>query len=271
LTAEGLELLPASSALLAQSDRLLEHARALSQGDSGELRVGATPHTIANIFPEFLRLFAAEYPRVRVKTVEAAGIDQWELLRRGELHAALTVLEGVEAEFIVHPLPALWFLVAHNSASGLKFGDRVEIRELAAAPLLLMKEGFGTRKVLDAVCRLERVAPNVFMESSTPETLLALARGGHGAAIVPTSARIDGTSLRLAPLFFRGRLLTVEAAVLWHRERRLPRYAEPFSTMLAAHMRAIMPRPGWADRAEPAASPADTARIGGPAPIPTPP
>lgn len=87
------------------------------------------------------------------------------------------------------------------------------------------------------------MAPNVFLESTATETLLALAREGHGAAIIPTTAvRIDSKSLRLVPLMFRRKPLTAELAVLWNRERRLPRYAEAFSATLAAHMRALMPR-----------------------------
>jgi hypothetical protein len=40
---------------------------------------------------------------------------------------------------------------------------------------------------------------------------------------------------------FRRKLLAAELAVLWHRERRLPRYAEAFSAALAGHTRALMP------------------------------
>jgi LysR family transcriptional regulator, cyn operon transcriptional activator len=44
LTTEGAELLKHSRALLGQVDALMEHARSLSEGDSGEFRVGADPH-----------------------------------------------------------------------------------------------------------------------------------------------------------------------------------------------------------------------------------
>jgi DNA-binding transcriptional LysR family regulator len=82
------------------------------------------------------------------------------------------------------------------------------------------------------------------MESATPETLLALARAGHGVAIVPTTARIDTRSLRLVPISFRRKLLTAEMAVLWDGRYRLPRYAEGFGAVLAAHMRTVMPQFG---------------------------
>jgi len=192
------------------------------------------------VFPSLLRQFAAKYPRVRVKTVEAGAVDQLELLRRGDLHAAVGVLQGNEAEFVTHALPPIRLLFAYNPTSGLSFTATVEISQLVDVPLLLLRPGFGTRKTFDAACRLERVVPNVFLESTAPETLLALAREGHGAAIVPMTARVDRRSLRLATVTFRGSPLSIETAMVWSGGRRLPRYAEAFSAMLAEHMRAAM-------------------------------
>jgi LysR family cyn operon transcriptional activator len=242
LTTEGAELVPTCRNLLNQADNVLEHARSLAQGDSGELTVGSTPHMIATVFPGFLRQFAAKYPRVRVKTVEAGSVDQLELMRRGELHASVGFLEAKQTEFVAYPLPPVRLLVAYNPTGGFSFAKRVEVRDLADVPLLLLVQGFGTRKSFDAACRLERIVPNIFMESAAPETLLALARERHGAGIVPSTAQIDRRSLRVSPLIFRGSQLIVDIALLWSGTRRLPRYAEAFSAMLAAHMRAVSPQ-----------------------------
>ena len=157
-------------------------------------------------------------------------------------------MEGKESEFVVYPLPPVRLLVAYNPAGGFSFAKRVEVRDLADVPLLLLVQGFGTRKSFDAACRLERMVPNVFMESAAPETLLALARENHGAGIVPSTAQIDRRSLQVSPLIFRGSQLTVDNALLWSGTRRLPRYAEAFSAMLAAHMRAVIPEFGAGDR-----------------------
>jgi len=91
------------------------------------------------------------------------------------------------------------------------------------------------------------MVPNVFMESAAPETLLALARESHGVAIVPSTAQIDRRSLRVSPIIFRESQLTVDNALLWSGTRRLPRYAEALSAMLAAHMRAVCPQSGAED------------------------
>lgn len=245
LTAEGAELLPACRALLGEADRLLEHARSLSLGDSGELRVGATPHTIANVFPRFLRRFGASFPKVQVRTVEAGGIDQWDMLRRGELHAAVSLLEGNEDGFVAHPLPPLRHLVVGSRRSASSLPEKVEVRELAGQKLLLLRGGYGTRRIFDAACRLERLVPSIVLESASTDTLLALAREGHGLAVIPSTAPVALRSLRVLPLWFRGRPLGGEIAVLWNGERQLPRYSATFSAMLRQELAAAMER--WLD------------------------
>lgn len=242
LTTEGADLLPACRHLLGQAEGVLDHARTLSEGDSGELRVGATPHTIASFFPRFLPRFQRAFPRVRLRTVEAGGYDQWDMLRRGDLHAAVTLLEGRESGFIAHTLPPLVQLVAYRPGGALALPDAPDLADLAGHPLLLLRPGYGTRRVFDAACRMARISPTIVLESASPETLLALAGGGQGIAIVPSTARITVRGLRLVPLHHQGAVLHMEAAVLWNGERRLPRYAPAFNAMMADAARTAMAR-----------------------------
>ena len=240
LTAEGAALLPECRSLLGHADTLAERGRALTRGDRGVLRVGATPHLIANFFPGFLHKFAAKFPDVRLETREGGGLEHLEALRSGDLHAAISTLEGSENEFATFPLPASKLLVAYRPGGKIKLGPRVEVQHLAELPLLLLTTNFATRKTFDAACRLGRMAPRISLESRAPETLLALAREGHGIAIVPSMAPIDARKLRLAPLMFRGSPLTMPIGVLWNSQHRQPRYAAAFSATLAAHMQSVL-------------------------------
>jgi LysR family cyn operon transcriptional activator len=240
LTAEGAALLPECRSLLGHADTLVERGRALTRGDRGVLRVGATPHVIANFFPGFLHKFAAKFPDVRLQTMEGGGLEHAEAVRRGDLHAAISTLDGNENDFTTFPLPAPKLMVAYRPRPGVKLGSRVEVQHLAELPLLVLTPNFGTRKTFDAACRLARIAPKVFLESTAPETLLALAREGHGLAVVPTTAPIDARKLRLAPLVFRGSQLSVPIGVLWNSQHRQPRYADEFNAILAEHMQSVM-------------------------------
>ena len=65
LTSEGEELLRRSRSLLAEADSLGERARSLKAGDSGILRIGATPQVIENLLADFLVRYRSRHPAWR--------------------------------------------------------------------------------------------------------------------------------------------------------------------------------------------------------------
>jgi DNA-binding transcriptional LysR family regulator len=239
LTADGEQLLKDSRAVLGHADRLAERIASFRQGDAGLLRIAAAPQTIENVLPVLLHRYARRYPGVPVKLTEAVASDHLDLLERGEVQLAINVMQGGDARFASHPLPALEVLAVSKASFARRNGQALDIRVLAPHPLLLPKPGFVSRQLFDAACRLARIEPIVVVESDAPTALIALARAGHGIAVIPSTVRIDGKRLRHARLAYRGKPLQTPRAVLWDKRRSLPAYAEDFCAMLAAHMREI--------------------------------
>ena len=244
LSTEGMELLPSCRLLLRQADDVLEQARSLRDAESGVLRIGTTPHSAANLLPGFLQKFADRHPRVRVEIVEAGSFDQLEMLRRGELHAIVSARVNV-GPAVTGQVIATGHVVAVFDPSHFDLpGDVIDVCALHQRPVLMLRSTFGTRREFDAACQLARVQPVVAHESTAPETLQALARVGHGIAILPTTARLDTENLRVSPLVYREQLLDMDLMVYWSIHRRLPGYAQVFTDVLGEHVRAIIPQPG---------------------------
>jgi DNA-binding transcriptional LysR family regulator len=237
LTEEGEDLLGDCRSVLGIAAALEERMQSLHQGDVGVLRVAAAPQTIENVLPSFLHRYGARYPGVQVKLVEALASDHVGLLERGEVHLAINVLQDSDERLASYPLPPLEVLAVAVRPLPVHDG-MVEVRALAEEPLLLPTSGFATRKLFDAACRLDRLAPRVFIESSAPHSLLALAAARHGVAIIPSTVRVD-RGLRVARVAYQGKPLQTPRAVLWNRKRPLPTFAEGFMAPLAAHMREI--------------------------------
>lgn len=251
LTGAGEELLAEARDLLMRVEALGERAQSLRRGDSGVLRVAASPQMIEGAFPAFLRAYRSQHPQVRVKLTEAADADQLTSLERGDVHLALNVAEADASRFVIRPLPPMELLVAWNRSLGLAGGATVDVVALRDFPLLLLKPAYTTRKLFDAACRLARIEPNIYIESAAPHTLTALAESGFGAAIVPSTLRIGSRRLQIARLAYRGQTLQVALAMLWDKRRPLPRYAEAFVEGFAAHLQRVLPlarpRPGQRD------------------------
>ena len=244
LTGEGEQLLRGCRGLLGHASAISEMAQALKRGDSGVLKVGASPQHIESVLSTFLHRYAQRYPNVEVKVVEAAGVDILRLLERGEIHLGQNlenVIEPHDQRFTRRSLGYVELLAAFHSSLELTRDRSVDISRLAAHPLLLLGSNFVFRRSFDAACRLAGLKPNIFVESHVPHTLLALAELGHGVAIIPSQLRTRGYDLRVAGVTYRGRALREQMIILWDKQRPLPRYATGYCEMLAEYVREVFP------------------------------
>jgi DNA-binding transcriptional LysR family regulator len=244
LTGEGEQLLDDCRGLLNHASAIGERAQLLQRGDSGVLKVGASPQHIESVLSTFLHLYARSYPDVQVKLIEAAGLDTIKMLERGEIHLGQNLAHIVgpgDDRFASVSLQHVDLLAACHPSVFLGRTRTIEISKLVPHPLLLLDSSFVVRKSFDAACRLANLQPNIFLESRTPQTLLALAEAGHGVAIIPSQLRIRSHKLRVVGLTYLGKPLRQGMLILWDKRRPLPGYAKAYCEMLAGHVREIFP------------------------------
>jgi DNA-binding transcriptional LysR family regulator len=244
LTGQGEQLLAECRSVLSHVGSFSGLAELLRRGESGVLKIGASPQMIESVFSTFLPKYAERYPNVQAKLTEATGSDTLAKLERGELHLGVSLLQAVQADdrhFGRHPLPPIDFLAACQTKCPLGHDGMVDIAQLAEYPLLLLDSSFVVRKTFDAACRLAGLKPNILIESRAPHTLLALAEAGLGVAIIPSAVRTHRYTLRIVRVTHRRKPLREPLAVLWNKRRVLPPYAKGFCDLLAEHMREVFP------------------------------
>ncbi|MFL6305080.1 MAG: LysR family transcriptional regulator [Candidatus Sulfotelmatobacter sp.] len=241
LTTRGEQLLADCRRVLGQIGALGEHIELLKRGDSGVLKLAAPPQTIESILSRFLPRYAKRFPNVRVKLVEALGMDQVPLLERGEVHIGIRHDQGVNPWFESLALPSDDVLAACLPSLQLGRGGMIDIATLAPHPLLLLDSGYSVRRLFNAACRVADVEPNVLLESRAPHTLLALAEAGQGVAVIPSVLRTDRYRLRIARVTHRRKPLRDRYVIQWDKRRPMPSYAQSFCALLAAYMREILP------------------------------
>jgi DNA-binding transcriptional LysR family regulator len=244
LTAEGEQLLVDCRRLLGYADALSERVQVLRGGDTGVLKVAASPLQFESVFSTFLHRYTQRYPNVRVKLIEAVGLDTLTMLERGEIHFGVCLLQSVKTDdshLGLSPMPPIELLGACHPSLRLRHGSTVDVVRLASYPLLLPDASFAVRRTFDAVCNLARLKPDILIESRAPHTLLAFAEAGHGVAVIPSGLRTHRYALRIVRITYKGKPLREPLAVVWDKRRVLPRYANDFSELLAAHMRKLYP------------------------------
>ena len=239
LTAAGEDLLRQSRIILGAADALRQRARALSIGDAGVLRVGATPQTIENSLADFVESHRRSHPGVDVQLIEDGGARLPRRLVHGDIDLAVIPVgdERLRGR-LLYPMHVFAVLPKKHPWSRLAVLDITQV----ADQRLMVGSGLASQVLFNAACEVAQVKPNVVLESSAPHTLIALVRTGFGIAVLPSAAvPIAHSGVRAVPLVHRGTSIGRWVAVAWNPHRFLPPYAERFVRDLADHHRKVFP------------------------------
>lgn len=254
LTNAGESLVDRSRELLERVGQLAEHAQAIRSGDVGTLRVGGSPQVIQSVLAPFLARYLKSRPGVDVHLVEEGGIRAAGLVERGEAHLALALRRGddrLEGR-LLFPVRALAAVAPSHRLARRK---TIEVRDLGHERLLVLRQGFGTREMFDGACRIAHVHPRVVLEAGDPQSMLALAEGGLGVAIVPSTVRLTDRRIHAAPILHAGASLGMWGWVVWDPRRFLTAHARSFIDGLEAHTRRAYPGREFERRAPPVPRP----------------
>lgn len=238
LTSEGEDLLRQGRRLLMDADSLVARARALKGGDTGILRVGATPMTVESTLSPFLARYRLRHPGVEVHFVEDGGIRLLDRLDHGDIHLGLIVPDERFRSRMLYPVCDIAVLWDKHRLSRRR---TLDVTELAQEPLLLLHRSFGSRQWFEDACSAAHVRPRVLMESAAPHSIIALAAVGYGIAVVPSTAVVPSRGVRAMPLVHRGAPVGKPMTIAWHPQRLLAPYAERFVEELAAFCRRNYP------------------------------
>jgi DNA-binding transcriptional LysR family regulator len=125
----------------------------------------------------------------------------------------------------------------------------LDVAELAEEPLFLLHASFGSRAWFDTACQVAHIRPRVLLESAAPHTIIALAREGHGVAVLPSTVLVPREGVRAAPLVQSGAAIGRWLVTAWDPQRFLAPYAEQFVEELVAHTRRNYPGREFVGRA----------------------
>jgi len=249
LTSEGEDLLRRSRRLLADVQSLTERAGALKKGETGTLRVGATPMVIENTLSAFLVRYRHRHPGVEVQLAEEGGTDLPRRLDRGDLNFAIMAVDDERFEqrllYPVHELAVM------SGKHRLSRRTAIEVTELSDEPLMLLRGGFASRDWFETACRIAHLRPRVLLESAAPQTVMALARDGYGVAIVPSTVRVPRGRIRAMPIIKHGAALGRWLRIAWDPQRFLAPYAEQFVKELMADCQRVFPGQEFTQRGPP--------------------
>ena len=239
LTPAGEALASRVNALLASERSLRTFADELKSDQAGLLRIGACSQLIERFLPSFLKRWTTANPGIDVRLEDGGGPELAEKLRGGGLHLTIAATPSAPADsFEVVRLGRLAFLAVGLPEFLADTRRPIEMAELLAHPILTLNHRHASREVFDAACRLIGEPPKVVMEGYSPHTLFAMAEGGNGVAVVPSSARVASPHLVDRPIALKGEPVEFDICAMWDKRAALPAYGLRFVEALKDHVRA---------------------------------
>jgi DNA-binding transcriptional LysR family regulator len=197
----------------------------------GEVRVGIPAMLATYAFPPVVAAFRERHPGLRL-SVRAGGAQSIQRgVAAGELDVGVVARQGIEESLVFRSLLRDEVVVCVGHGHPLAAKESVRIEDLAEEPLLLFREGFLQRAVLEEAFAARRLVPRVALETDLVSLLVdEAARGAGVTTLLRMAARAEP---RLAALSLRPRV-HVEAGVAWRSGAYLSKAARAFIDFVAA-------------------------------------
>jgi len=240
-TGRKLRLNEFGSRFLRRAERALFE---LEQGKQEISDLSSTEHstlklavTTASTLPNILRDFRKKRPDIQFHVQMLSMNEMVTLLHRGEVDYCLSSppLQGndIECQIVfVDPI-----LVAVPKGHWLADRSSVSLTELRDEWFVGVKRGYGTRDLVDSICKSAGFAPKYVYEGDEPARLISLVEAEIGIAFIPSTASLSREHIKY--LQVENHELVREIALLWHRSRYISQAALEFREVVTEYFGSI--------------------------------
>ncbi|WP_240418717.1 LysR family transcriptional regulator [Paenibacillus periandrae] len=206
----------------------------LSSPEYGTLELAVTA---ASKLPNILREFRKKRPHVQFHVQMLTTQEMVTLLHRGEVDFCLSSpsIQGDDIECQIVYLDPI--LVAVPKGHRLAEQSSVSLAELKDEWFVGVKKGYGTRDLVDSMCKSVGFAPKYVYEGDEPARLTALVEAEIGIAFIPSTAR--NPQEHICYLKLEDHELVREIALLWHKSRYISRIAQEFCQVVLEYFGSI--------------------------------
>ena len=232
LTEAGALLLRHAEAIVARFEAARADMAALSEGQSGCLRLGTFQSVGAKVLPEIMRRFLAAWPDIELELTESASDDDLlRLVERGDLDLAFAMLPTLEGPFQTDVLlrDPYVLLVPHEHELGSL--GRASIADLGELTLIANRACRSTALAEGELIQ-RGVAVDVAFRSDDNGTVQGLVGAGFGAALVPLLT-VDASDARVCILELDPEIPDRRIVLARHRDRHRSPAARAFGEVAA--------------------------------------
>lgn len=229
LTAEGENLLRHAERILdnlAAAETEMAELRGLTHG---EVRIGIPPMMSSYYFPLIIRDFRARYPKLKLAVNGEGAARIQRMIAKGELDmgviAGQKLMDGLESQHFLREEIVACVPLTHPMAGRAK----ITLHEFLLEPLILFKEGYYMRELMDELVAGEALQPQVVFETNLFSLVRSLIKEKLGISTflrMVVSGDNDLAAVSFDPPLY------LDLCIAWKADRHLSRANRAFIEFL---------------------------------------
>lgn len=184
----GEQMVAHARRILTEVDSMHEIATSSQDPLAGKFRLGAFPTIASYLLPRLVPKIAAHLPRIKLILLEEKTPVLLEMLKRGQLDAAILALPVHDDQLAEHALFDDDFYLAVPPRHPLASKPVLQQGDLAGHKLLLLEEGHCLRDQALEVCHLAGLEEEQDFRATSMETLRQMVKAGTGITFMPAIA-----------------------------------------------------------------------------------
>ncbi|MGE9289451.1 MAG: LysR family transcriptional regulator [Puniceicoccales bacterium] len=184
----GERFYPRALRILQEIEEAKQEAGTFSSEIRGRLRIGAIPTVAPYLLASLVREATNTFPGLQFEVSEEPTHELLQLMRKGRLDLALVSPPVLGDEWVFQKLCDDELLVTLPENHRLEAASGITLEDLVDSPLVLMKEAHCLRGQTLQLCRRAQLEPDVRIESSQLDTVLAMVEVGLGLSMTPKMA-----------------------------------------------------------------------------------
>ena len=195
------------------------------QLQKGTIKIGIPPMMGAYLFPKIFSSFQKKYPHLDIYLHEEGSMSIREQLERDELDFGIIILSGASNHLQLLPMTKSQIVACVPENSPLAKKEFLTKDDIAAANLIMLKEGSFLRQTILSKLKEQNISPNIILESNQVVTIKGLVASGVGISFLLDMVLEDSQGIAAIPL---EEPIFVDVGLAWKKDRYISKAAQSF-------------------------------------------
>ncbi|MCV6605705.1 MAG: LysR family transcriptional regulator [Porticoccaceae bacterium] len=182
-TAEGEVLLAHAGKMLAGMQSAHQQMADLNGLKRGEVRFSTSAMLGSYFFPPHISAFRQLYPGIRLRVVNEGTYGARQLLEDDASDMAVVNLDDLPEEVDAVALTRQEVVACVSEDHSLAAMQQISFTELARQPLVIYRENYALRRLVDSLSERYQVTPDIAMETDLLGMILGQVRSGDGVTV----------------------------------------------------------------------------------------